>query len=179
MDRHVLGMAATNRFDLLMSAICAMYLHAYIGLLIQSPFSAHSHVKKSLLEDENSAKLVHGARKALSITVDFYTDAKPDFCASIYLVMCKMRPSRNSCTACMYSKQGWAPRLSAEGTTDVGTSLSLSVRWRRRYHTAPSRNVGGETRNEMTVCHSLFRTLMSFSGFFNVASIFQYQSHFH
>jgi len=34
--------------------------------------------------------------------------------------------------------------------------------------------VGGETKNEVTVCYSLFHTLMSFSGFLDMASIFPF-----
>jgi len=68
-------------------------------------------------------------------------------------------------------KRRWTPCWSAEGTTGVGT-LALASGSLTSLMPPQRSNVGGETRNEVTVCYSLFRTLMSISGSFDLASIF-------
>jgi len=82
------------------------------------------------------------------------------------------QPSQNTCAACMYSKQMWTSRRLAKRTIGVGTialasgSLTLLMQ-----STELQCGQGNEKRGD--VCYSLFRTLMLFSGTFDMPYIFQ------
>jgi len=91
----------------------------------------------------------------------------------------KRRPGRNNCTACMYSKQRWAPRWSVEGTIQaLALQLSQAVHWPRWCHHRGAMWAGKRETRWLYAIYSLFRTLMSFSDSFDLASIFPSHIHF-
>jgi len=125
-------------------------------------------------------KLVHHFHLAIELYHDSI-NLKEANCVVVHcMVMGKRRPGSQQNVArpeqlyCLHVEQtNVNPTLSAEGSAGVGT-LAFASSSLTSLMPPTETQCGRETRNEVTVCYSLFRTLMSFSGSFDMASTFPF-----